>query len=782
MFKNYFTIAYRTLRQSKSYTVVNVAGLALGIMSAMVIFLIVKNELSYERFNKKADRTYRITLHSGDYNSSVSFAVAPAFRTDIAEAENVSQYFLQGDALIRVDDNLYNVDHYAYADEQFMKIFDFEWIQGDPLTGLNEPNAIVLTESLAKKLFGTTDVLGKVLRFDNRSDLHVTGVMKDVPTNTHFIFSFLVSWKTIEKDVQNRPFWAIEGGYVYVTLPDAANAGRIAEQMDPFIKKNWGEDIARETDLLLQPLREIHFDQRYLQQVSMPRSKESVFGLAAIAIFIIITVSINFVNLATVKAIKRMKEVGIRKALGAYRKQLILQVLVEITLLVSVSVIIALAGILACTPIMASLLNVKIDPDQLLGWEFIVTLLSIAISIIVLAGLYPAVIQSAYQPVSALKNSSASTGKLSLSGRALIIVQFSISQLLIIATIVAGTQMDFFVNQNLGFEKDAIVTFWSGEKNDVLYQQIKNLPGVEDVSRGSASPVHNINFQSFSCVECGMNGSDVVEIKEVDENYLSMFHIGLLSGEPFVKKAGKDSIYHVMVNETLIKKMGITDVQSALGKMVMVGKTPTIIQGVIKDFQSGSKHTKIGAVMLVYRNDRNNQFSVRLNARKILETLASIDKIWTSLNPGYLFNYEFLDEKIANMYKQEQQIYNTIRIFSGIAIVIGCLGLYSLVSWMAVQRTKEIGIRKVLGASVNGIVLLFYKEFIWLLLVAFVIAAPLGWYIMSQWLTEFAYHININPSIFIASILTTLTVATLTIAYQTVKAAMTNPATSLKAN
>lgn len=782
MLKNYFTIAYRILLQSKSYTFINVTGLALGIMSAMVIFLIVKNELSYERFNKKADRTYRVTLYSGDYNSSVSFAIAPSFKTDISETENVSQYFLQEDALIKVDDNLYHVDRYAYADDQFMKVFDFEWIEGNPLTGLNEPNAIVLTESLAKKFFGTTDVLGKVLRLDNKSDLHVTGVMKDLPSNTHFLFSFLVSWKTIEKDVQNRPFWAIEGGYLYITLPDAIDSRRVSEQLDTFLKKNWGEEIAKETDLVLQPLREIHFDQRYLQQVSMPRSKESVFGLAAIAVFIIITVSINFVNLTTAKAIKRIKEVGIRKALGAYKTQLISQALVEITLLVTISIVIALAGIFAFTPMTASLLNVTIDYDQLLNREFILTLMSIAITIIVLAGLYPAIMQSAYRPISALKNSSSGMGKMSLSGSALIVVQFSISQLLIIATIVAGTQMDFFVNQDLGFEKDAIVTFSAGKNNDVLYSEIKNLSGVQDVSRGSASPAHNVNFQSFTCTECGMTGSDVVEIKEVDENYMSMFRIKLLSGESFVKKTGKDSIYHVLVNETLIKKMGIQDVQKALGKLVMVGKTPTIIQGVIKDFQSGSKHTKIGAVMLVYRNDRNNQFSVRLNASNIPETLAAIDKIWTSLNPEYLFTYEFLDERIANMYKQELQTYNAIRIFSGIAIVIGCLGLYSLVSWMAVQRTKEIAIRKVLGSSVRGIVLLFYKQFIWLLVVAFVIAAPLGWYVMNQWLSEFAYHIDISPFIFIVSILTTVAVATLTIGYQTVKAAMANPAERLKGN
>lgn len=761
----------------------NISGLALGITSAMFIFLIVKNELSYERFNKKADRTYRVTLYGVNaHNASVSFAIAPALRTDMPEVENVSQFFLQRDALIKADNSLYTEERYAYADDEFMRIFDFNWVEGNPLTALNEPNAIVLTESLAKKYFQTTDVIGKVLRFNNQHDLHVTGVMRDLPANTHFVFSFLISWKTIEKDRMHEPFWAINGGAVYITLPEAAHATRMAERLDPFIKKNWGEDIAKDADLLLQPLREIHFDQRYLQQVSMPRSKESIYGLATIGLFIILTVSINFVNLTTVQSIKRSKEVGIRKSLGAHKRQLIFQMLTEITLLVTVSATLALAGVWQFAPMTGSLLNVKIDQAQLLTPEFMLTLCGIAMSIIVLAGLYPAMMQSAYQPANVLKTGATGSAKMSFSGKVLIIAQFSISQLLIIATIVAGSQMDFFSNQDMGFEKDAVITFPAGAKGDVLYEKLKSLSGVEEVSRGSASPAHSFNFAPFSCPDCGMSDTDVVELKDIDENYLTMYGMDLLAGEPLVKREGKDSVYRVIVNETLIKRAGIVDPEKALGKRVMVGRTPTVVQGVVKDFQSESKHTKIRAVMLVYRNDHYYQFSAKLNPTQVPETLAAIDKIWASLNPDFLFTYEFLDAHIANMYKQEQQTYHSIRIFSGIAIIIGCLGLYALVSWMAVQRTKEIGIRKVLGASISGIVLLFYKQFVWLLVIAFVIAAPLGWYVMNQWLSEFAYHIDISPAIFVISIMTTIVIATVTIAHQTIRAAMTNPASSLRSN
>ncbi|MEJ7646459.1 MAG: ABC transporter permease [Chryseolinea sp.] len=782
MLQNYFKIALRKLVQNTSYTIINITGLAFGIMSAMVIFLIVKNELSYEQFNSKADRTYRVTIHSLDYNPSVSFAVAPAFRTDLTEAENVSQYFTQSGGLIKVDDDLYNEPWYGYADNEFMKIFDFEWIAGNRLTGLSEPDAIILTESLARKYFGGTDVIGRVLKFDNRRDLHVTGVIKDLPSNTHFLFSFLVSWATVEKDFLTNNFWSISGGSLYVTLPDARMAGRIAEQLDPFLKKNWGEEAAKEADLILQPLREIHFDQKYIQQASMPRSKDSIYGLAAIAIFILITVSINFVNLATVQAIKRLKEVGIRKALGAYRKQLMFQVLIEITLLVTFSIVIALAGILAFAPLIATLLKVNIGPQHLLTNDFIFTVLAVSVSIVLLAGLYPAVVQSAAHPIDALKSNAMGTGRISLSARALIILQFSISQLLIIATIVAGSQMEFFTNRDIGFVKDAVISFPAGAKSDVLYQELKNLPGVQDIASASASPTHNSNFADFSCPELGMTDVDVTEIKEIDDNYLTMFRIDLLSGEPFVKREGRDSILNVIVNETLIKRMGVSEAEKAIGQKVMIENTPTIIQGVVKDFQSESKHKKIRALVLVYAKDGNGQVSVKLDPTNMTETLTAIGNIWTRLNPGYLFNYEFLDQRIAGMYKQEQQTYNAIMIFSGIAILIGSLGLYALVSWMAVQRKKEIGIRKVLGASVKGIVFLFYRQFILLLVVAFLFAAPLAWYAMNQWLQEFAYHIDINPAIFAVSILTTIGVATVTIGYQTIRAATTNPANSLRSN
>ncbi len=780
MFKNYVKITIRTLKHNKSYAFINVMGLALGLASTIVIFLVVKNELSYDKFHQKSDRTYRMTMHALDYNPSVSFAIAPAFENDFPEAEHVSQYFYRNGALIKVGEDLYDEKDFAFADNQFFRIFDFAWLQGNPETALKEPNALVLTESMANKYFGKTDVLGKIIRMDNQYDLQVTGVIKDTPSNTHLVFDFLVSWETIRKNVSNSNFYQISGGYLYVTLPDHLSKQNVTDRLSAFVRKNWGEEISREAKLILQPLTEIHFDKRYLSQVSMPRSKETIYGMAAVALFIILTACINFVNLATAQSIKRAKEVGIRKTLGAFRKQLIFQVLTEITLLVLLAVVLALIAVVSFLPSANTLLNVRIEPSQLLNPGFMSAVGGITFATILIAGLYPAIVQSAFQPIKALKSGVARAGERSYLRKGLVVVQFAITQLLLITTIVAGSQMDFFINKDMGFDKEAVVSFSTGSKREVLYEQLRSIPGIQEISYASAGPAYNFNFAPFSAPESGMSEVDVTELKQVDENYISMFKMELLAGEPITKPNDNDTIRHIVVNETLIKRIGVTDPAKAIGRQVFIGRTPNIIKGVVRDFQSESKHKKVRALIMFYNANAFQQASVKLHPEHIRETLAAIEAAWRELNPEWLFSYEFLDEHIAKLYTQEENMYNAFRIFSVIAIVIGCLGLYGFVTSMAVQRTKEIGIRKVLGASVSGIIALFFSQFIWLIVIAFLIAAPLAWFGMDKWLQEFAYHIDVSPAIFGISILTTFIIAAMTVSYQSIKAAIANPVESLR--
>ncbi|WP_221394000.1 ABC transporter permease [Dyadobacter sp. NIV53] len=781
MIRNYFKIAFRALLRDKSYAFINVAGLAIGLAACIVIFLIVQNELSYDSFHKKAEHTYRVTVHGLDYNPSVSFAIAPVFRNDFPEAEAVSQYYYQRSGLLKVGEERYNEESYAFADEYFPKIFDFDWLQGDPKTALKEPNTIVLTESIAKKYFGDTDAMGKVIKLDNTSDLRVTGIIRDLPSNTHLLFNFLVSWETLRKSVETTNFWSISGGFLYVALPANLSGESASARLPSFIKKNWGDDIAKNTELILQPLRDIHFDQRYLTQTSMPRSKQTIYGLAGIAIFIILTACINFVNLATAQSLRRSKEVGIRKTLGAYRKQLIAQVMGETTLLVGFAVVFALVAVWFFLPLTKSLLNIRIEHSQLLNSEVIIAIAGITLTTILIAGLYPALIQSGFQPIKALKSGvSDQSGGNSFFRKGLVVVQFAITQILIVGTVIVGSQMDYFLNQDMGFEKDAVVTFPTGDKREVLSQKLIDNPGVEHVSFASGGPVYNSNFAPFSSPESGMTETDVTELKFVDENYIPMYKLQLLSGEPVTIIVRKDSVPSVVVNETLIRRLGIQDPEKAVGKRILIGNGPVIIKGVVHDFQSESKHGKIRACILAYNPDLFWQASVKLRPENMRNTLASINKDWSGLYSESLFTYEFVEEHIAKLYLQESKMYNAFKIFSAIAIVIGCLGLYGLVSLMAVQKTKEIGIRKVLGASIPGIVVLFFRQFIWLIVVAFVVAAPLAWFAMDKWLQEFAYHINIGPGIFVVSIVVTFLIAGLTISYQSIKAALLDPVKSLK--
>ena len=780
MLKNYFKITIRILKHNRSYAFINVMGLALGLASSILIFLVVRNELSYDKFHQKSARTYRVTMNALDFNPSVSFAIAPAFENDFPEVEHVSQYFHRHGALIKVGADLYDEKDFAFADNQFTSVFDFTWLSGNPETALKEPNTVVLTESMASKYFGKTDILGKVIRLDNYYDLHVTGVIKDLPSNTHLIFNFLVSWETIRKNVINPHFYNISGGYLYVTLPDHLSVQNVTDRLPAFIQKNWGEDIAKEAKLILQPLTEIHFDKRYLSQVSMPRSKESIYGLAAVALFIIVTACINFINIATTQSMKRIKEVGIRKTLGAFRKQLIFQGFMEATLLVLLAIVCALAAVLAFLPSAQTLLNIRIEPDQFFAPDFIGFVGVITFATILIAGLYPAIVQSAFQPISALKSGMVRFGEHSYLRKALVIIQFTITQLLLITTIVAGSQMDFFINQDIGFDKEAVVSFSTGNNREVLYQRLKSIPGVQEVSYASAGPAYNSNYAPFSAPESGMTEVDVTELKQIDENYMSMFKMQLLAGERVTRPNDKDTISQVVVNETLIKRMGVSDPAQAIGRQVMIGKTPTLIKGVVRDFQSESKHKKVRALIMYYDSEAFRQASVKLSPKHMRETLVAIEAVWRELNPEWLFSYEFLDDHIAKLYTQEENMYNAFRIFSVIAIIIGCLGLYGFVSSMAVQRTKEIGIRKVLGASVPGIISLFFNQFIWLIVIAFVIAAPLAWFGMNKWLQEFAYHIDVSPTIFAISLLATFTIAGMTASYQSIKAAVANPVKSLR--
>jgi putative ABC transport system permease protein len=787
MLQSYFITALRSLRRNLSYTVLNVSGLALGMAACLILFLVVRNELGFDKFHRKADRTYRVTLNALDYNSNVSLAVVSALRTDFPELERITQVFYQRDGLVKVGANRYNEKAFAFADAEFTGVFDYQWLAGDPKTALIEPNSIVLTESMAKKYFGEQPAIGQVIRLNNQYDLKVTGLIEDVPPNTHLPFQFLVSWSTVEKDYVNgcRNFWCIPGGsYVYMVIPPHYDIQQMEKKIPAFLTKNWGKDIAREAKLPLQPMLDIHFDQRYINNILTPTSRQTYWALAGIAVFIIVTACINFVNLATAQAFKRAKEVGVRKVLGAYRGQLIRQFMSETILLVLLALCIGLVATNMLLPSAEQWLNIRIDAGQLTEPAVIAVIAGITLTVMLLAGLYPAFVQSAFRPVETLKSQFTSSAFQGLTLRkSLVVVQFVISQVLIVGTLVVANQMDYFMNQDLGYNKEAVVAFGLPDKSkrDVLEEALRNNPGVTGMSFSSGAPPYNNNATSFSSKELGLLKDDVTEVKFVDDRYLDLFELKLLAGEKIRKTNTNDSLMDVVVNETLIHKLGIQEPQEALGKHILLnGDRYSTITGVVQDFQSESKHKKRRSCVLTYMPDAFFAASVKISPQNRRATIAQIDKAWSALFPENVFEYEFLDEHIANMYQQEQKVYTAFRLFSGIAIFIGCLGLYGLVAFMAVQRTKEVGIRKVLGASVTNIVTLFSGEFLKLVVLANVIAWPLAWYAMNQWLENFAYRIELDAWVFVIAGLSAILITILTISYQAIKAAIANPIKSLR--
>ncbi|MDB5155518.1 MAG: FtsX-like permease family protein [Mucilaginibacter sp.] len=784
MIKNYFKIAFRNISRNLGFTFLNIFGLTLGVAACLAIFLIVRNELGYDSQNSKSDRTYRVTLHALDYNANISMGIIPTMRTYFPQLEHATSVFYQPEVNIKIGENRFAEKNLVIGDSELDKVFDYQWLAGDHSTALSDPNSVVLTETLARKYFPQNNAMGQVINFGDKN-AKVTGIIKDLPANTSMPLNLILSFSTYQKQFSDmaRFFWNISGGaYAYIVLPKSYSVHTIEQQIPGYIKKTWGKDVDASVQLPLQPLRDIHFDQRYINNIVTPTSKDTYYALIGVALLIIITACINFINLATARAIKRAKEVGVRKVLGASRPQLISQFMGEITVMVVISV---LLGVGICALFLSqanSWMSIDIAPGQILQPEVLSWIVAITVVVILCAGLYPAFVQSAFQPVDSFKNNSGvSSGGLTLR-KGLVVMQFTISQVLIVGTLIVASQMDYFRNQDLGFNKDAVISVRipTKEKREVFQQQLSNMPGVKEFSVSSGSPSYNNQWAPFSAPALGFPKDNVTEIKYIDEKYTDMFQLTMLAGQKITRKAPTDSVHKVVVNETLMHELGVQDPQKFINQRINVSGNLVTVIGVVKDFQSESKHKKRRACVLEYTPDRFFTASIKLQPKNMPATIATINKSWSTLFPDDLFKYEFIDEHIAAMYKQEQKVYTAFQLFSGTAILIGCLGLYGLIAFAASQRTKEVGIRKVLGAPLHSIVGLFTREFITLIAIAFLIAAPLSYFIMHKWLQNFAYHITIGPAIFFIAIAASLIIAALTTAHQAVKAALANPVKSLR--
>ncbi len=806
MLKNYFKIAWRNLMKNKTYSIINISGLAVGIASTLLIFIVVSYELSYDTFQKNYNNIYRIvtnTKHSDgntEYNPGIRVPAISAINTGFPQftktvpvtTDGSPQFTIIGNAINDVASSKKFIEQNktaVFTKPSYFEVFNATWLEGNKDV-LNDPSSIVLTKTLANRYFNDwKNAQGKFIKLDNTILLQVNGVVEDAPENSDFPVVAFLSNETLKIYGDSYGYhndWGNLGSnnQLYVTLPQTANAGRVNAQLNAFLLNQSGKNALTNNEYVLQPLKDMHFDYRYGTMGDHSSSKTILLTLALIGVLIIAMASINYINLATAQAINRSKEIGIRKVLGSTQSRLIAQVIGETFIVILISTLLAVLIAKLSLPYLSHVATAPVD-IALLNVKTILFLIAEVIIVTLLSGIYPAIVLSGYPPVLALKNkmASANIGGISLR-RILVVTQFAISQMLIIGTIVAISQMNYVQHADLGFNKDAVLMLpaYSDSAHlarmQPLKQQLLQNPDVISMSFANDEPSSDNRTATNFAFDHQEDKDYPLFLKFADADYIKTFGLQVIAGKGFT---ASDTLKEVVVNEALLKKLGITDAQKAIGKDIRIGGQQWVpIVGVVKDFKTSSLRDAVRELAIFPDKNRYFNMAVKLRTANISQAVPQVQKMWEKTYPEYAFMSHFTDETIAKFYEQETRLSLLYKIFACIAIFISCLGLYGLVSYMAVQKTKEVGIRKVLGAGVANIVYLFSKEYVILIAIAFAIAAPVAWYFMNNWLQGFAYKINIGMGVFVLAIMASFLIALVTVGYRAIKAALANPVKSLR--
>ncbi|MFT4015707.1 MAG: ABC transporter permease [Agriterribacter sp.] len=806
MFKNYIKIAWRNIARNRSHAIINVTGLAIGIAASLLIFIVVKYELSFDAFQKNYNCIYRIvtgTKHidgSEDYNSGIPCPAYDALKVDFPQLKNIVAVNVSSDNQFTVLGNNPNSDVavskkfieegvIAFTSPDYFTIFNAAWLSGSAAS-LKEPNNIVLSKAIAKKYFGDWSTAGgQFLKLDNTILLKVSGIVDDMPDNSDFPIRAFISYETFKAAGERYGyslFWgSISSNHqIYITLPEEGSEKKFEAQLKDFTKKHFKNAGNSSRTLIAQPMSDFHFNDRYPSLGDHSTSKPVLWTLSFIGVLIIVMASINFVNLATAQAVGRSKEVGIRKVLGGSRSQLVRQVMGETFLTVLLSLIAAIIIAWLTMPWLSAVSNTPAGISLLTG-SSVVFLFSVLVSVTLLSGAYPALIVSGFKPVLALKSkiNAASIGGVSLR-RVLVVTQFAISQVLIIGTIIAVSQMNYVRSADLGFNKEAVMVI-PVDVDSVNLQRMVSLknellknPSVISVSFASDEASSENNWASNFAFDHKEDAPFPVFSKYADDDYLKTFGLQLLAGRGYNKS---DTVREFIINETLAKRLGVKNLQDAVGKDLRIGSGGWFpVVGIVKDFTVNSLREEVKPIAIASYKPYYYTLNVKLNSSQLSQTAAIVQHTWEATFPEYAFTSHFSDETVERFYKQENKLALLYKIFAAIAIFISCLGLYGLVSYMAVQKTKEVGIRKVLGASITNIVILFSREFTVLISLAFIIAVPVGWYVIQGWLQNFAYRVDIGIGVFLLAIVLSLIIAWLTVGYKAVGAALANPVKALR--
>jgi ABC-type antimicrobial peptide transport system permease subunit len=794
MIKNYFKIAWRHLRRNKAYAFINVAGLTLGITCSIVIFVLVHYELSFDNFHNDKDRIYRAVteIHHDDisYTSGTPAPMGKAFHDDYTFAEKIARVRIFGNPLVSISSGnelhkFVETKGLALADPEFFDIFNFPFVKGDRST-LATPNTAVITEKLAAKYFPGQDPIGKILRIENSMNFTVAGVLKDLPTNTdrtQEIYLPFIHLKDFDSTLAGPNSWSGINNNMqcFVLLKRGVTPFTVEGLFPAFMEKYYaGTRGLKVYNFRLQPLSDIHFNANYSGFVE----KKYIWSLGLIGLFLIVTACVNFVNLATAQALTRSKEVGIRKVLGSMRPQLFWQFIAETSLIALFATILAFCLAQRAMPYVNQLLELQLEVSFIKDLALAIFLVIMLTGVTFLAGSYPGLILAGFQPVLALKGklNQQHIGGFSVR-RGLVIVQFAISQLLIISTIVIAGQIHFSRRTDMGFTKEAIVLLpiptADAPKMDHLRISLNAMAGVEKTTLCFTPPASSDNdLTGFRYNNEAKQEPFNINDKYADEQYMSTFGLTLVAGRNFFRG---DSTHEFLVNEMLVHKLNLSSPKDIIGKKIdLEGGSSGTVVGVVKDFHNYSFKGGISPVSISSDHNRYNYCAVKMNMARAGSLMPAFEKLWNVTYPEYNYTYTFMDDSIAAFYQTETVLLSLIEIFAGIAIFIGCLGLYGMVSFMAVQRTKEIGVRKVLGAGVPDILWIFGKEFFRLLVIAFLIAAPVGGWFMHRWLEDFVYRIPLDATVFLLALAATIIIATLTIGYRTVRSALANPVKSLR--
>jgi putative ABC transport system permease protein len=817
MIRNYFKVALRSIFRNKLTAFINIAGLALAMGSAILLYLFVIDEVSYDKYHTKADRIYRTTriFYDRDHNprlhlSSVAPPFGPLLKNDFGEIELMART-LQYSTVVGLEEKgelkSFTENNIFLAEPDLFKIFDIKVKSGDPLKDFKKPFMVMLSEKTALRYFNTLNIIGKQLRLNNKIDLEVSGVFENFPAQTHWHPDFLISFVTLEdNNIYGRQ--GLETNYgnnsfpTYLLLSAGTDPKKLESQFPAFIDKHYGAYAqanfqglpadfvaSKTTELTLQKVTDIHLRSHLDDEIEVNGNINNVYMMSVIGVFIILIACFNFVNLSTARATKRAKEVGLRKVVGAFKNQLVNQYLSESVLIsffgLALAVIIAFISLGWLNQFTGKTLSLNFISD----WNLLIGLILFAVLVGIMAGIYPAFVISGFKPALVLKGQQGSVKGKGGIRKVLVISQFAISIALIIATAVTFQQLSYLNTRNLGYDRSQVITLAYyralGQQYDAFYNEMLKSSAIKNIGRSSRIPTGRLldsqgtarAMKGDSLVDTGVGMKYVA----ADEEFFNTYGVDLMAGRTFSKNIPTDDSLAFVINEAAAKAIGLKNYDDAIGKDFGYGGTTGKLIGIVNDFHFESLHQEVTPMIFIpIKQGGANYMAVKFADGKSKDGISHLEKLWKEMLPGRPFEYQFMDDRYARLYEAEQKEGTLFTIFSSLAIFIACLGLFGLATFNTMQRVKEIGIRKVLGASVPGILGLLSKEIVILILFANAIAWPLAWYFMNKWLDTFAYHIDMNIVVYALAAIGAILLALITVSAQTIKAAMTNPSNTLR--